>query len=168
MQETQIQNQNGVVIPQETVDDSNAKKRKGKKTLAQLPVYRSAANLKYIVATLMARSPRSITKFFDQMLGTASEIKKSIGMASISRNPNERAWYLECARVLAQDLSDDFTTLRRIEIPSKKKAGKARRIPIVGKDLDNKVKALVKTIMSQLVAWRDYTINEGANSETVK
>ena len=166
MQETQIQNQNGVVIPQETVDDSNAKKRKGKKTLAQLPVYRSAANLKYIVATLMARSPRSITKFFDQMLGTASEIKKSIGMASISRNPNERAWYLECARVLAQDLSDDFTTLRRLELPAKD--DKARRIPSVGKDLDNKVKALVKTIMSQLVAWRDYTINEGANSETGK
>ena len=166
MQETQIQNQSGVVIPQETVDDSNAKKRKGKKTLAQLPVYRSAANLKYIVATLMARSPRSITKFFDQMLGTASEIKKSIGMASISRNPNERAWYLECARVLAQDLSDDFTTLRRLELPAKD--DKARRIPIVGKDLDNKVKALMKTIMSQLVAWRDYTINEGANSETGK
>ena len=166
----------GVVIPQLMVEDSNTKKSKNKKTLAQLPVYRAAANLKYIVTTLMAKSPRSLTKFFDQMLGTASEIKKSIGMASISRNPNERAWYLECARVLAQDLSDDFTTLRRIEIPSKKKAGKddepdadkAHHVPLVGKDLDNKVKAMVKSIRSQLVAWRDYTINEGANSETVK
>ena len=88
----------GVVIPQLTVEESNTKKSKGKKTLAQLPVYRAAANLKYIVTTLMAKSPRSLTKFFDQMLGTVSEIKKSIGMASISRNPEERAWYLDCAR----------------------------------------------------------------------
>ena len=166
----------GVVIPQLTVEESNTKKSKGKKSLAQLPVYRASANLKYIVANLMAKSPRSLTKFFDQMLGTASEIKKSIGMASISRNPEERAWYLDCCCVLVQDLSDDFTTLRRIEIPSKKKAGKddesdadkAHHVPLVGKDLDNKVKAMVKSIRAQLVAWRDYTMNEGANSETAK
>lgn len=160
----------GVVIPQLTEEDSNTKKSKNKKTLAQLPVYRASANLKYIVTTLMAKSPRSLTKFFDQMLGTASEVKKSIGMASISRTPDERAWYLDCACVLVQDLSDDFTTLRRIEMPSKKKteeegdADKSHRLPLVGKDLDNKVKALVKSIRSQLVAWRDYTMNEGAKS----
>ena len=164
----------GVVIPQLTVEESNTKKSKGKKTLAQLPVYRASANLKYIVATLMANSPRSLTKFFDQMLCTASEVKKTIGMASISRNPEERAWYLDCGCVLVQDLSDDFTTLRRIEKPSKKKGGnddagdadKTHRVPLVGKDLDNKVKSLLKSIRSQLVAWRDYTMNEGVNSLT--
>lgn len=142
--------------------------------MAQLPVYRASANLKYIVITLMAKSPRSLTKFFDQMLGTASEVKKSIGLASISRTPEERAWYLDCASVMVQDLSDDFTSLRRIEMPSKKKADKAdesdadksHKVPLVGRDLDNKVKALIKSIKSQLVAWRDYTMNEGANSET--
>ena len=108
------------------------------------------------------------------MLGTASEVKKSIGLASISRTPDERAWYLDCANVMVQDLSDDFTTLRRIEMPSKKMADKAdgsdadksHRVPLVGRDLDNKVKALMKSIKSQLVAWRDYTTNEGVNSET--
>ena len=156
------------------MEESNTKKQRGKKTLAQLPVYRASANLKFIVATLMAKSPRSLTKFFDQMLGTASEVKKSIGLASISRTPDERAWYLDCANVMVQDLSDDFTTLRRIEMPSKKKADKAdgsdadksHRVPLVGRDLDNKVKALMKSIKSQLVAWRDYTTNEGVNSET--
>lgn len=164
----------GVVIPQLTVEDSNTKKKSSKKALAQLPVYRASANLKYIVTSLMVKSPRSLTKFFDQMLGTASEVKKSIGMASVARTPDERAWYLDCAKVLVQDLSDDFTTLRRIEMPSKKKADKAdesdadksHRVPLVGRDLDNKVKALMKSIKSQLVAWRDYTMNEGANSET--
>jgi hypothetical protein len=167
-------NQKGVVIPQETLQESNAKKSKGTKPLAQLPVYRAASNLKYIVMTLMAKSPRNLTKFFDQMLATVSEVKKSIGMASISRTPEDRAFYLECARVLVQDVSDDFTTLRRFEMPARKNgkseekddADKSHRLPLVGRDLDNKAKALMKSIIAQLVAWRDYTMNEGANSET--
>jgi len=36
--------QNGVVIPQQTIEDSTNKKKKAKKTLAQLPVYRDASN----------------------------------------------------------------------------------------------------------------------------
>ena len=162
----EVLNPNGVVIPQETITESNNKKTKAKKTLPQLPAYRTAANLKFIVTSLLANCPKKLMKLFDQMLGTASEIKKSIGMASISRNPEERAWYLECARVLAQDLSDDFTALRRLEMPLKESDGKVRRFPIVGKDLDNKVKSLVKSLISQLVAWRDYTMNEGANALT--
>ena len=99
------------------------------------------------------------------MLGTISEAKKAIGMADISRSPQDRSWYLDCARVLMQDVSDDFTTLRRLEIPASEDAeGKARKFPVVSKDLDNKSKALVKSIIAQLVAWRDYTNNEGAKS----
>ncbi|MBR4533871.1 MAG: hypothetical protein IKO85_04935 [Bacteroidaceae bacterium] len=141
----------GVVIPPSTIEDSNTKKMKSKKTLAQLPVYRDAANLKYIVTALLADSPRKLTKFYDQMLATVSELKKSIGMADISRNPTDRVWYLECARVLMQDVSDDFTTLRKLEV-------------MPSKDLDNKAKALVKKIIAQLVAWRDYTSGEGVKS----
>lgn len=140
---------NSVVIPEHIARESDAKK-KAKRTLAQLPVYRSVANLKFIVTQLMEKSPRKLTKFFDQMLDTISEAKKAIGMADVSRNPDERAWYLECARVLVQDASDDFTILRKLETP------------IFGKDADNKAKALVKSIVAQLVAWRDYTSNEGA------
>ena len=148
----EITNPSGVVIPPAAVEDSNRKKKNSKKTLAQLPVYRAAANLKFIVTTLMAASPRKLAKFFDQMLGTAAEIKKSVGMASISRNPDERAWYLDCGCVLVQDLSDDFTALRRLPVP------------VIGRDEENKVKSLVKSINSQLVAWRDYTMNEGVGS----
>lgn len=72
-------------IPASAVEQSEAKKRKSKKTLAQLPVYRAAANMKFIVTALMMKSPRKLTKFFDQMLDTVAETKKSIGMADISR-----------------------------------------------------------------------------------
>ena len=77
----------GVVIPAATVEDSNTKKKKVKKTLAQLPVYRATANLKFIVTALVAKSPNKLRKFFDQMLCNVSEISKSIGMADVSRNP---------------------------------------------------------------------------------
>lgn len=163
------ENPAGVVIPSQAIENSDTIKRKSKKTLAQLPVYRAAANLKFIVTTLMMKSPKKLTKFFDQMLATISEAKKSIGMADISRTPQDRSWYLDCARVLMQDVSDDFTTLRRLEVPASETAdGKAKRFPIVSKDLDNKAKALMKSIIAQLVAWRDYTNNEGAKSEYIQ
>lgn len=148
MQEEVLQ---GVKIPASVVEHSETKKRKSKKTLAQLPVYRAAANMKFIVTALMMKSPRKLTKFFDQMLDTIAEMKKSIGMADISRNPQDRIWYLECARVLMQDLSDDFTTLRQLEV-------------VVDRDLDNKAKSVIKSIIAQLVAWRDYTGSEGVKS----
>lgn len=109
------------MIPSQTIADSDTKKKRSKKTLAQLPVYRSVANLKFVVTTLMMKSPRKLTKFFDQMLGTISEAKKAIGMADISRSPQDRSWYLDCARVLMQDVSDDFTTLRRLEMHQHKR-----------------------------------------------
>ena len=145
---------NGVVVPQNTIEDSDAKKKKSKKTLAQLPVYRATANLKFVIVSMMQTSPKKLLKFFDQMLVTVAEAKKAIGMADIARNQQDRAWYLDCARVLIQDLSDDFTTLRKLPAP------------IIGRDLDNKAKALVTGVIAQLVAWRDYTRNEGANQMT--
>lgn len=139
------------VIPQKTVERSNQAKAKKKKTLAQLPVYRDACNMKYFVAKMMLRAPRKLTKFFDQMLMTASEVKKSIGMADISKNPNDRCWYLECARVLVQDLSDDFISLRKMELS-------------VDKDTENKARAMLRGMIAQLVAWRDYTSGQGVQS----
>ena len=64
----------GVVIPASVVEDSNIKKKSGKKTLAQLPVYRATANLKYIVTALIVKSPNKLRKFFDQMLVNVSEV----------------------------------------------------------------------------------------------
>ena len=147
----EIEQNNGVVIPAATIAESNAKKQKARKTLAQLPVYRSAANLKFVVTALVVKSPNKLRKFFNQMLMNVSEISKAIGMADISRNPQDRVWYQESAMILVNEVRNDFTILRRLEV-------------IVDKDLDNKSKALVKSILAQLVAWRDYTSGEGVKS----
>lgn len=147
----EIESSQGVVIPQSTIEDSNIKKKSGKKTLSQLPVYRATANLKYIVTALVAKSPNKLRKFFDQMLANVSEVAKAIGMADISRGVQDRVWYIETALVLINEVRNDFTILRKLQV-------------IVDKDLDNKAKAMVKSIIAQLVAWRDYTGGEGAKS----
>lgn len=54
------ENPAGVVIPSQAIENSDTIKRKSKKTLAQLPVYRAAANLKFIVTTLMMKSPKKL------------------------------------------------------------------------------------------------------------
>lgn len=142
--------QNGVVIPQHTIEDSTNKKKKAKKTLAQLPVYRDASNLKYILALLMAKSPKKMTKFFDLSLANISETCKTIGFADVSRSIEDRIWYINCALVLINEIRNDFVILRKLNL-------------IVDKDLDNKIKSLVKSIISQLIGWRDYTSSEGVD-----
>jgi hypothetical protein len=136
-----------VVIPQQVIADSNAKKARKKKTLPELPVYRASANLKFVIAEMMTRAPRRLTKFYDEMLMTSSELSKSIGLADISLSSADRVWYINSALTLAYSIRNDFTIMFRLGV--------------IGRDFDNKAKSLVKSIVAQLVAWRDYTGNQG-------
>ena len=138
----------GVVIPPETVAASNAKKAKAKKTLAELPVYRASANLKFVIVTMMSKGPRRLSKFFDEMLVTASEASKSIGLADATRNSDDRVWYINSALTLVYELRTDLTILQRLGV--------------IGRDTENKAKSLARSVIAQLVAWRDYTGNRGA------
>lgn len=145
--------ENGVVIPEGTIADSIEKKKKKGKTLAQLPVYRDASNLKYIITALMMKSPKKMTKFFDLSLANISEVCKSIGFAYISRSVDDRIWYINCALILVNEIRNDFVILRKLGL-------------LVDKDLDNKSKALSKKIIAQLIGWRDFTSSEGVVNQT--
>lgn len=170
MQET---TNNGVVIPAATIAASDAKKSQQKRTLAQLPVYRAAGNLMYVVASIVKVSPKHLRKFFDLILTDIAEVQKSIGMAEISRTEEDRVWYINSALVLMNGEKMYFTILQRLNVMPKagKPAGNstgtmaAPKIDAIGsinKDLANKVDALVKSIIAQLVAWRSNTRGEGA------
>lgn len=160
--EKETKKEGRAAVPPHIAEASDAKKRAKRKTLAQLPVYRALANLKYLTVSMMIAAPRSTTKFFDQLLCTISEAKKAVGMADISRSAADRSWYIDCARVMVQDVCDDIQTLRYIEVPRK---GEVVKVPLVSNDLFKKTKAVAKSIMAQLVAWRDYTNNEGVKSK---
>jgi hypothetical protein len=139
----------GVIIPQEAIQDSTAKKR-AKRTLRQLPLYRDMANLKYLLVKLYDTTPRRYTKYLDTVLMTISEAKKCVGLGESSRDQQERADYLSMARVLVEDTHDDITILRQLEV--------------ISKHSEKKMKSLAKGIIAQCVAWRDYERSEGAKS----
>lgn len=141
----------GVVIPDKAVSFSKEKKKAKKKTLAQLPVYRDVSNLKYIITSLICKSPNKLRGYYDEELSNISEISKSIGFANIARNVDERVWYINCALVLVYEIKRDFVILARLNI-------------LTDKDLSNKSKSLIKGIIAQLIGWRDYTIAEGVES----
>lgn len=139
----------GVVVPKETIEDSKAKK-KAKRTLRQLPIYRDTSNLKYMVVSLYNIVPVRMTKYIDSMVVTISEAKKCVGLAESSSGA-ERAQYLKVARVFIEDIQDDATILTKLNIISKEK--------------DKQMKAQARSIIAQCVAWRDYTNGQGAETK---
>lgn len=139
----------GVAIPTEAVAKSNALKAKRGKTLASLPVFRDAASLLLDVILIVKGGPRSLRGFYDEVIGNTTEIMKTIGMADASLwSPEDRIWYLNNAISLAEVEKSYITTLRKADILSE--------------DAKNKLVALVKRIIAQLVGWREKTRGEGA------
>lgn len=136
------------MIPQEAIAVSDAAKAKREKTLAQLPVFRTASNLLFVVTGVVKDGPRSLRRFYDCMLADVSEVLKAIGMADVSRNPGDRVWYIDSALVLVYVVRQQYLVLHRLGL--------------IEKDADKKTRGLVKSIIAQLVGWRDYTRSEGA------
>lgn len=148
MQEKLSQSFHGVEIPQSAIEASNAAKAKREKTLAQLPVFRTASNLLYVVSGVVKCGPRSLRRFYDCMLADVTETMKAVGMADVSRNPDDRVWYIDSALVLTYVVRQQYLVLHRLGL--------------IEKDADKKMRGLVKSIIAQLVGWRDYTRSEGA------
>ena len=142
----------GVVIPQSIVESSREKK-KARRTMRQLPIYRDASNLKYMVVQLYKITPQRLTKYIDSILNTVSEAKKCIGLSEGTRIPDNREEYLNVARILLEDAQDDLTILRQLGV--------------LPKTTEKSMKSLAKSVIAQAVAWRDYTNTQGANSNEV-
>lgn len=154
MQEEISQTFQGVEIPQATIVDSNAKKAKRVKTLAELPVSRDAVSLLGEVALAVKNGPHSLRKYYDEMLHASFELITSIGMADLSRDSEQRIEYINCTLALVNTVRSGFAVLRKFGL--------------LQKDTDNKQKALVKRIIAQLVGWRDYTRVQGVESGSEK
>lgn len=138
----------GVEIPQEAIAASNAAKAKREKSLAQLPVFRTASNLLFVVTGVVKAGPRSLRRFYDGIFSDVSEVLKSIGMADASRNGEDRAWYIDSALVLTYVVRQQIAVLFKLGL--------------VEKDSHNKMKGLLRSIVAQLIGWRDYTRSGGA------
>lgn len=106
------------------------------------------SNLKYMTVCLYDIVPRKLTKYIDTIILTVCEAKKCVGLAESTRNPEERSQYLTMARVFAEDIQDDVTILSKRNV--------------IGKNAEKQMKAQVRSIVAQCVAWRDYTNDQGA------
>lgn len=137
----------GVKIPPEIIADSKAKK-KARRTLRQLPIYRDMIELKLMVAGMYNKAPKKMTKFIDSTLATVSEAKKCVGIAEVSRNAELRSEMLTIAYALTEDVFDDTAILCKVGI--------------INKHTEKEMKSLAKGIVAQCVAWRDYTNTQGA------
>ena len=115
-----------------------ASPRRRARNFTQFNVYKDMSTLKNVIVDYMGRCPRRFTKFFDLMLSAITEAKKLIGFADISRNSEERCWYISCAKVTVLELMDDLTTLHRV--------GQ------MGTDEWKKMRSLVASIGQQLQA----------------
>jgi hypothetical protein len=139
-----------VVIPKETVEQSEEKKRRHR-TLRQMPIYRDMANLKYLVVMLYQRVPKKLTRYIDSILLTVCESKKCVGMAHVTRNAAERMAYLDMARVMVEDVQDDITIVKRMNL--------------IDKDTEAVMKRLAKSVVAQAIALRDSTYGQDVHKE---
>lgn len=146
---------NGTHIPQEAINLSNQIKAKKKMTLAQLPVYRSAAGLKFAVAQITKNSPRSLRRFFDLLVEKVDDLSSAIGYADMSdRYSEDRVAYINTAVVSINNVRQDVAILVKLNV--------------ISRDSFNKLMSHCKSILHQLLAWRETTcMGEGSVSHTV-
>lgn len=70
-------NDSGVLISQDAIENSLHKKAQRKLTLAQLPVYRAAGNLKFVIIGIAKNAPRNLRRF--TLLPAIKSISSGVG-----------------------------------------------------------------------------------------
>ena len=172
---------NGVIVPPTAVAHSNEVKAAKRKTLSQIPVYRASANLMYVVTEIVMRMPNKLRKYSDLMLLDARDLMQAIGYADTSRTDEDRVGYIDCAYVIICGLKCYIQILVHHGIMSQAKPRRQRKgdnqlaapridkIEKLDKDTSNKIDALIRSIIAQLVAWRENPRGQGApSSPTLK
>lgn len=143
----------GVVIPEETIRQSDEHKRQHR-TVRQTQVYRDVANLKYLIVRHMGDAPRKYAKYFDEMLATVSNAKQSLALGLIGRDPEQQYENMSYAQVMVEDIQDDAVILHQLGLIDKKEK--------------KSIRSLAQKIAAQIVRLRDYYKGQGIdmNGET--
>ena len=136
----------GVVIPEETIRQSDEHKRQHR-TVRQTQVYRDVANLKYLIIRHMGNAPRKYAKYFDEMLATVSNAKQSLALGLTGRDPEQQYENMSYAQVMVEDIQDDATILHQLGLIDKKEKKSTR--------------SLAQKIAAQIVRLRDYYKGQG-------
>ena len=136
----------GVVIPEETIRQSEEHKRQHR-TVRQTQVYRDVANLKYLIIRHMGNAPRKYAKYFDEMLATVSNAKQSLALGLIGRDTEQQYENMSYAQVMVEDIQDDAAILHQLGLIDKKEK--------------KSIRSLAQKIAAQIVRLRDYYKGQG-------
>lgn len=133
-------------------ENNRQAERTRKRTTAQLPVFREAANLLYIVMKEMYHAPRKMTKAMDEAVACATELCRSLAMANEMRG-DERVAYCGIALANANTLNVIATALCYLgAMPAQ-----------TGKDF----KKRIGRVTAQVIGWRESVTRQG-QSEPLK
>lgn len=166
----------GVMIPPEAVAHSIEVKASRKKTLSQIPVYRASANLMYVATEIVMRMPNKLRKFSDLILQNTNDLLIAIGSADQSRTDEDRVECIKYAYNIVCALKCYIQILAHLGImpaakPRRQRKGdnqlaapRIDKIERLDKDTSNKIDALIRSIIAQLVAWRENPRGQGAPS----
>lgn len=129
--------------------EANQSQQKRKRTTAQLPVFRDASNLLYIIMRVMYHAPRKMTKSLDEAVACGTELCRSLALANEVRGA-ERAAALNIALANAYTLATLIGSLAYLGAISKSTA----------KDLRKKINKIV----AQSIGWRESATQQGLNT----
>ncbi len=117
-----------------------------KRTTAQLPVFREASNLVYIVMKTMYHGPRKMTKTLDEAVACSVELCRSLAMANEVRGA-ERVAYCNIALANANTLNVVATSLAYLgALP-----------PQTAKDFRKRI----GRVTAQVIGWRESVTRQG-------
>lgn len=129
--------------------EANQSQQKRKRTTAQLPIYRDASNLLYIIMRVMYHAPRKMTKALDEAVACGTELCRSLALANEVRGA-ERVAALNIALANAYTLATIIGSLAYFGAVSKAES----------RDLRKKI----NTIVAQGIGWRESATQQGLNT----
>ena len=116
------------------------------KSTAQLPVYRNAANILFLLTEVTRDVPRKLLRLTDRVLLDATELLKTIALANEYRG-EDRCYYLSLALANVQVVK---TTM-----------GIMKHMGYIRKERHALLMTKLKAVAAQVVAWRDSVKREG-------
>lgn len=123
-----------------------ASRKSNLRTTAQLPVYRAAANVLFLLTEVTRDVPRKLLRLTDRVLLDASELLKTIALANEFRG-EERGYYLSLALANIQVIKTGMSILKQLGY--------------IRKDRATQLKDQLKSVAAQVTAWRDSIKREG-------
>ena len=123
-----------------------ASQTKHLRTTAQLPVYRTASNILFLLTEVTRDVPRKLLRLTDRVLLDATELLKTIALANEYRG-EDRCYYLSLALANVQVVK---TTM-----------GIMKHMGYIRKERHALLMTKLKAVAAQVVAWRDSVKREG-------